>query len=198
MTLHNTKMEYTKVYEWIRQQETHVNILVAMHQPLTAKQVSKKTGIPVDTCSYIVAKLTTQGLLACRNPAARSSRLYGLTELGIRCQTQLCKDLSLPHQQYTSLDIDWNLYGWTCFSHRAAVIKILTIAMQPSEIKRTLRLHKPHIAISANNIRDVVRLLLSKKIVRPVKVEKRAHLRYELTDLGIKLRQLLIQAEAAL
>ena len=191
-------MEYTKVYEWIRQQETHINILVAMHQPLTAKQIAKRTGIPVGSCSYTITKFAGKGLLSCLNLRAKSSRLYGLSEFGIRCQTQLRKDLSLPHQQYTSPDIDWSLYGWICFSHRAAVIKTLTIAMQPSEIKRTLRFHKPHIPISANNIRDVVRLLLSKSIVRPVKVIKRVHLRYELTDLGIKLRQLLIQAEAGI
>ena len=70
--------------------------------------------------------------------------------------------------------------------------------MQPSKVKRILRLRKANIRISANNIRDVIRLLLSKGIVRPVKVKKKAHLRYELTELGIKFRQLLIQAEQRL
>ena len=70
--------------------------------------------------------------------------------------------------------------------------------MQPSEIKRILRIQRAHIRISANNIRDVVRLLLTKGIFRPVKVKKKAHLRYELTELGIKFRQLLIQAEQRL
>ena len=67
--------------------------------------------------------------------------------------------------------------------------------MQPAEIKRILRLHKPDIKISANNVRDIVQLFLAKEIVRPVKIRKKAHLRYELTDSGNKLRQLIIQAE---
>ena len=49
--------------------------------------------------------------------------------------------------------------------------------------------------ISANNIRDVIKLLLEKGIVQKVHIRKKAHPRYELTDSGIKLRELLIQAE---
>jgi len=67
--------------------------------------------------------------------------------------------------------------------------------MQPSAINRTLRIYKPDVKISANNIRDVVRLLLEKGIVQKVFVRKKAHPRYELTKLGHKLRQLLIQSE---
>lgn len=67
--------------------------------------------------------------------------------------------------------------------------------MQPSEIKRQIRIQKPNTKISANNIRDVVKLLLEKELVQKVYVRKKAHPRYELTELGIKLRQLLIQAE---
>jgi transcription initiation factor IIE alpha subunit len=198
MTLNNIKMEHTKVYQWIRQQETRKNILIAMHQPITAKQLAQRTGIPVDTCSYIIAKSTVQDLLICLNPKARSSRLYGLTELGIRCQAQLREDLKLPQKEYNYSDIDWNLYGWICFSHRAAVIKTLLTPMQPSEIKRTIRKKKAKMKISANNIRDIVKLLLEKRIVHKVFVKKKAHPKYELTDLGIKLRQLLVRANVAL
>ena len=173
-------------------------ILLAFAQPLTAKQISKKSGIPMDTCSYIVAKYVQQRILACLNPKARNSRVYWLTDTGILHKKELCRKLNVTYIEPNLPDIDWQLYGWVCFSHRTMVIKVLTMAMQPSEVKRVLRLQKENTRISANNIRDVIRLLLSKGIVRPVKVKKRAHLRYELTELGTKLRQLLIRADVVL
>ena len=51
--------------------------------------------------------------------------------------------------------------------------------------------------ISANNIRDVVKLLLEKGIVQKVQVRKKAHPRYELTDSGNQFRELLMQSEMA-
>jgi len=168
---------------------------MTIKQPLTGKQIGRRTGIPMDTCSYVVAKLVTRDLLTCLNPEARNSRLYWLTGLGTQCQKRFHQDLSLVYEEYDSPDIDWALYGWTCFSHRAAIIRILTEPMQPSAIKRNLRIYKPNVKISANNIRDVMKLLLEKDIVQKVFVRKKAHPRYELTELGAKLRQLLIQSE---
>ena len=167
-----------------------------MKQPLTAKQVGRKTGIPMDTCSYILAKFSVKGLSTCLNPEARNSRLYWLTTLGRACRKQLQQDLNLPHSEYDLPDVDWALYGWLCFSHRSAVIRTISCPMQPSEIKRFLRIHRPNIKISANNIRDIIKLLLARNIVRPVRIGKKAHLRYELTDLGNRFRQLLTQAQA--
>ncbi len=67
--------------------------------------------------------------------------------------------------------------------------------MQPSEIKLTIRKKAPGTKISANNIRDVMKLLYKKGIVQKVFVRKKVHPRYELTDSGKKFRELLIQAE---
>lgn len=189
-------MEFTKVYQWLKEEEHRRRILTAMKQPLTAKQVGRKTGIPMDTCSYILAKFSAKGLLTCLNPEARNSRLYWLTTLGRAYRKQLQQDLNLPYTEYDLPDVNWALYGWLCFSHRSAVIRTLSCPMQPSEIKRFLRIHRPNMKISANNIRDVIRLLLARKIVRPVRVRKKAHLLYELTDLGNRFRQLLTRAQA--
>ncbi len=49
--------------------------------------------------------------------------------------------------------------------------------------------------MSANNVRDVMRLFLAHDIVRPVRIRRKAHLHYELTETGQKLRQLLLAAE---
>lgn len=170
-------------------------IMTAFSQPLTAKQLSKKTGIPENTCSYEISKYKKKGILKCLNPDARSSRLYWFTEKGIPCKNQVFNQYPIKNGEHKFFGIDWKLYGWVCFIHRSMIIKTLTGAMQPAEVKRILRMQKPDMRISANNIRDVIRLLLSKGIVKPVKVKNRAHLRYELTELGTKFRQLLIEAE---
>ena len=189
-------MEYTNVYRWISQEKQHRDFLMAITQPMTARQIARKTGIPVDTCSCLIARFSDQGLLTCLNPAQRNSRLYWITGLGAKCKNQLYQDLDLCYKKFDVSDTDWQLYGWVCFKHRSAVIRTLSCPMQPSEIKRFLRIHHPNMKISANNVRDVIKLLLAKNIVRPVKIRKKAHLRYELTDLGNQLRKLLLQAQA--
>ena len=189
-------MQYSEIYEWIRKEESRKKILTVLKMPLTAKQLAKKTGIPADTCSYIVAKLTAKGVLACLNLSAKNSRIYWLTDSGISCRKQLYQDLNIPYEEYKDINsVNWDLFGWVCFSHRSIVIRTLTSPMQPSEIKRQIRVQRPKTKISANNIRDIIRLFKTKGIVRSVKIRKKAHPRYELTESGIKLRQLLIQAE---
>lgn len=168
---------------------------MTIKQPLTGKQIGRRTGIPIDTCSYVVAKLVTRGLLTCLNSEARNSRLYWLTDLGTQCRKRFHQDLALAYKEYDLPEIDWSLYGWICYSHRAAVIRALAEPMQPSEVKRTLRRHRSSIKISANNIRDVVKLLLKKGIVQKVFVRKKAHPQYELTDSGSQFREILMQSE---
>ena len=189
-------MEHRTVYRPAIESQNGRQVLLASNQPLTAKQISGKTGIPEDTCSYLMAKFAKNGLITCLNPMAGNSRLYWLTELGRKCQKDICRKLNLPYAEYSLPNIDWELYGWICFNHRSAIIKTLTEPMQPSKIKQILRRQKPDIKISANNIRDVIRLLLAKKIVQPVKIKKKAHPRYELTYLGKTFRQLLINSKA--
>jgi DNA-binding MarR family transcriptional regulator len=186
----------SNAYKWIEQEENREKILVSMTQPLTAKQISRKTRIDVGTCSYLLGKLAAKGITVCLNPTARSSRLYWVTDLGRKYQRRLRPDLSESTQDFPS--VDWELYGWICFNHRAAIIRILAEPMQPSEMKRKLRQIGSDVRISANNIRDIVRLFLQKGIVQKVFARKKAHPRYELTELGTKLQELLQQAEMPL
>ena len=166
---------------------------MAIRQPMTAKQIGIATGIPMDTCSYTTAKFTVKGLATCLNPEARNSRLYWITEFGRQCRKQLHQDRNLPYKENDLPSVNWALYGWLCYSHRAAIVRVLTEPMQPSAIKRRLRIRKPNMKISANNIRDVMRLLLTRGIVQKVFVRKMAHPRYELTESGQQFRQLLMQ-----
>ena len=185
----------SNVQEWIKKDESRRRILLTMARPFTGKQIGKRTGIPMDTCSYVVGKLVSRGLLICLNPKARNSRLYWLTDLGRQCRKLLHRDLDLAYEENDLPAIDWALYGWICFSHRSIVMKTLTAPMQPSEIKRMIRKRRAGMKISANNIRDVVKLLLEKGIVQKVYVRKKAHPQYKLTDSGNQFRELLMQSE---
>jgi DNA-binding PadR family transcriptional regulator len=185
----------TRVYQWLNASNEVKKVLLAFNQPLISRQISKKTAIPAHTCSYVITKLENSGVLICLNSGARSSRLYWLTENGHHYLQTLYTRQNRTYNKPILPAMDWSVYGWACFSHRSAIIKALTHPMQPSEIKRFFRLQGTHIRISSNNIRDIIKLFLSKGIVCPLKVRKRVHPRYELTDIGIKIRDLLIRAE---
>lgn len=90
---------------------------------------------------------------------------------------------------------NWDLYGWVCYRHRAAILKTLTEPMQPATIKRKARSRDPTLRMSANNTRDIIRLFRERGIVQPVYVRKKAHARYELTETGMVLQRLLAQAD---
>ncbi len=171
-------------------------VLLAFSQPLISRQISKKTGIPAHTCSSVIAMLENSGVLVCLNSCARNNRIFWLTETGHQCVQAMYTSQNRTYNRPILSNMDWSLYGWACSSHRSAILKALTHPMQPSEIKQLFRMQKIDIRISANNIRDIIRLFLAKGIVRPVKVRKRVHLRYELTETGIKIRDLLLSAEA--
>ena len=186
-------MQHSKISQWIQRERKRRDVLMALHQPLTAKQISGRTGIDLDTCSYILGKFARREVVVCLNPDARSSRVYWTTPLGRRVQNGI--QLGFSKQCKPLIEVDWELYGWVCFSHRQAVIKILTTPMQPSEMKRMLRRHGSSVTISSNNIRDIIRLFLKRGLVRKVFFRKKAHPRYELTEIGTKLQELLVQAK---
>lgn len=189
-------MQYKEICKWIKEEESREKVLMALKMPLTAKLLARKTGMSGNACSYIIAKFSEKGIVYCLNPKARNSRLYWLAEVGRRCQKQLCREKAILYQEYDISDADWVLFGWVCFSHRSVVIRILNQPMYPGEIRRYIRKRQPDIKINAGNIQDVIKLFLAKRIVQPVKIKKRVYPRYELTDLGYQLKQLLIQAES--
>ncbi len=178
-------------------QNRSAKVLLALKQPLITRQISKKTGIPAYTCSDIIAMFVDSRVLVCLNPRARNNRLYWFTKAGLQYLKLLYSMHNLTYRNPLLPDIDWNLYGWACFSHRSAILKALTHPMQPSEIKRFFRFQKTPLRISANNIRDIIYLFLTKGIVRPINNRGKSRPRYELTETGIKLRHLLIQAGVA-
>ena len=118
------------------------------------------------------------------NLSSRQSRLYGLTEFGKCAQTKLCKNIGQAPITHDTPEVDWDLYGWVCYRHRRAVLLAITEPMQPAAIKRKARSRNSQLRMSANNVRDIIRLFMGKGLVRSVQIRRKAYLRYELTDLG--------------
>lgn len=179
-------------------QEARKRILLVMKLPLTAKQISSKLRIELDICSRALKEFAGRGLIECLNPSARNSRLYYLNDFGKQCQKMLRKDLNLSEESNLLPDIDWDLYGWMCFSHRSEVIKSMTEPLQPSNMKRKIRRKNPEVRISANNVRDIIRLFEKRGVVKRVYSKKKAHPQYKLTSTGKQLQELLIKQKAIL
>jgi len=185
-------MRFSEAYDWIVKSERRQRILLALTQPMTAKQLSYRTGLSLDTCSYILWELSVYELVKCLNPRARRSRLYWCSEFGKRCQEWLFQAKSLTSPKYDFPTVDWDLYGSVCFSHREAVIKTLgQCPLQPADIKRKAKAQFPNLRMSANNVRDVIRYFEASGIVRKVWERRKAHPTYELTEEGDKMRELL-------
>ena len=187
-------MQPSEAYQTLHQSQRRKNIMSSLLQPMTAKQIAHYTDLSIDTCSYVLGELVTYKIITCLNVASRRSRLYWLTDLGKNCQKKLFAEQELPEPKHDFPGVDWNLYGWVCFSHRSAIIRAMYGPMQPVTIKHKARSRNPLIRMSANNVRDVIRLFLARGIVQPVKVKRKAHLHYELTDSGKKLQTLLNRA----
>ena len=166
------------------------DILAALTQPMTATQISRRLEVSLERCCGELLKHYSRRLVQCLNPSATRNRLYWLTSTGKKHQRWLASE----RVSHDFPEIDWALYASVCFSHRSEVVRTLAFAMQPSQIKRRAAFHTPGLRMSANNVRDVIRYLRDNSIVQSVKVKKKAHLRYELTELGLHMRRLLLQA----
>ncbi len=184
-----------EVYDWLSQGKRRKKIIAHLKQPMTAKQLARVAGMREDCCSYVLKELSTYRLVYCLNPGARRSRLYWLTDKCKQCQKKILKTHRRPICAYDFPIVNWKLYGWTCYSHRAAIIKVITEPLQPASIRRKIKQQAPDVKISANNVADILRLFLKKGIVKSVSIPQKAFCRYELTELGNKLQALLCQAE---
>lgn len=191
-------MKREQAHQWLEKSEKRKSVLLSIKQPMTALQLTKHTELDLNQCSVILGQLMLCGLAKCLNPTAKRSRLYWLTPVGILCQKKLNKENTLSDITKCLPGIDWELYGWLCYNHRSAIIRVLTEPMQPAIIKRKATQQNSDLKMSANNVRDVIKLFLQKGIVKPVKVRKKAHLKYELTEPGTKLRALLLNAQSLL
>lgn len=198
-------MHVEEAYAWLLQGLRRQDVLASLRQPLTPTQLSERLGFSLDTLTQVLRELTIYQLVSCLNPAARKSRVYGLSSLGVICRDRLARDFQLSILPYDApATVDWNLYGWTCFNHRRTVLLTLEGPTQPAAIARTAaRQHRPgfgertELRMSANNCRDVVKLFLQKGIVEPVRIRGKGHIHFQLTAAGKELQRLLRRATSS-
>lgn len=165
-----------------------------MAQPMTATQIARKLDVKAFTCMAILRELEHRGLVSCLNREARQNRVFWLTAAGIELQARLRSDRGQGPLTHSIPEIDWALFGFVCFGHRAAIVTALGEPMQAAEIRRKARRRSPGIRMSSNNARDALKLLQQKGIVRRVYVRKKAHPRYELVEACRDFPRLLRQA----
>ena len=173
-----------------------MKIITFLTQPMTAKQLAHLTRMREDCCSYILHELLSYHLVRCLNSLARRSRLYWLTNRGKEYQRKLLKDQNLTVLSYNFPVVNWQLYGWSCYNHRSAVIKTITEPMKSSQIRRKIIKNTPDVKISTNNVADITQLLLAKGVIEVVQIHNKSHIFYRLTETGRKIRQLLLRAES--
>jgi DNA-binding transcriptional ArsR family regulator len=153
--------------------------LTTLQRPRTIRQLSRTLDMSLDASMRLLARLRRRGVVHCLNPQARRSRVY------VRAGAQLPRD------------VDWVLYGWVSYSQRRAVLEALDVPRYPAAIKRRARYLHPGIRLSANNVRDIIRLFRERGIVTPLDVSGRAHPSYALTPHGAVLQRLILESEAA-
>ena len=76
-----------------------------MTQPLTVRQISRRTEIPLNICRHIVRELVRRACFYCLNDPARRSRLFWLNEWGKACQRQLLRLWWRAHLRYELTEV---------------------------------------------------------------------------------------------
>ena len=185
-------MEFAQAYYWLGLSEKRKIILASLNQPLTATQVARRTDIGRDSCLHHLWSLTLHKILRCLNKDTRYIRLYWLTGLGEACQRRMHKEAGRGSLVHRYPKIPWNLYSSVCYRHRSAVIEAMRGQMQAAVIKRRAFSRDSTLRMSANNVRDVMKWLVETEAVQKIRVRKKKHPRYELTDLGLEFQKLLL------
>lgn len=198
-------MQCNETLSWLLLGARRQRILLGLKQPLTATQISAKSGVRRDASSSVLGELLLYGLVECLNPTATRIRLYWLSKLGEECQRELRRRYALPRRRQNLPKLtpeQWETYCAVSTRQRSAVILTLGPSLtsaelpvlRPAEIKwRALR-SSPEIRMSVNNVRDVIRFLLQNGVVERVFVRKQVHPHYRLSPLGVEILNLLKEA----
>lgn len=180
---------------WLSQCGRRILILKHLIMPATPSQLARWTELSGDACSYTLVEFRMCSLAVCVNPDAVRFRLYRLTRKGLQCRLAVIDEDAGEYRPPAFPVEFWHLYALVLYPHRSAVIRELTWPMQAAEIKRRASMNDPNVRISAGNVREVLKFLLKKGIVRRFFVRRSAYPRFELTDLGEQLREVLLEAE---
>lgn len=182
-------------YRWLLRSSLRKRIVQQFSQPMTAHQWAVGLGRTLNACNYVLWELAKRKVVFCLNPSAKRSRVYWLSGVGVKLQRRLRRDNDLPVLKHDFPQVNWDTYGWVCFSHRSTAILTLKYPMQASAMKRKACFENPRLRMGCDNARRLIRSFHKKGIVRQVWLRKRAFPLYELTELGTELSTLLFRAK---
>lgn len=174
-----------KGFEWIQQKPERMIVLKSFLQPMTITQIVKKSNLTLDTCRYVIWELATRGIVECLTPLTKRNHIYWLTKAGRLCREKISMPIEL------TIECNWDLYSWACFSQRSIVIQAITKPLHPRKIRIRACERDPTIKLSTANTRDVLRVLLERKIVQKVQLPKERYPRYKITEVGLPIQTLL-------
>ena len=180
--------------DWIHQSKRRRRAIKLLTQPLTVKQLAFRMTTSLGNCSKVLVECSREAVVRCLNARANTSRVYWMTALGRSCRSWMYgREEALPAEEQIAAT-DWELYGWVNHRHRSAIIETMSRPLRPSELKRKARLEHEALRMSANNVRDVMRLFVKRGVVRKTWPAKSTHPSYELTETGRRFRELLMAA----
>lgn len=188
-------MKFSEVFPWLLGNQTRVNAMLIITQPVTATQLARHLNVRRSFCCNLLDGLVAQGVLQRLNIQSWHARLYWHTQLGRTCQAVLREQRGMKPSVYDFPAIDWEVYGWACYEHRASIIKVMNEPLSTSSLKRKALLRNPSLRMNLNNVRDVIRLMRDMGLVKRVYIRKRAYPLHELTDLGRLVQRLLLKAD---
>ncbi len=175
------------------------DLLRELTQPLTTAQLAKRLSIDRERCSHLIRTLAEQGHISCLNALAARSRLYwhegsAMSHPPVKNQESPTSAAALPHDLIEH--VDWELYGWLCFSHRSAVLRALDEPRNAASLRRAARFADPSLRMSSNNARDVLTAMSERGVVAREPQPNRRTV-YHLSDSGRLFRRLLLGAESS-
>ncbi len=135
----------------------------------------------------IIAQLIRLNLVYCLNQKARTGKLYGLTNGGIRLRNTLSNRTAV---KYKESNINWTLYGWiVAGKQKRAILKGIKQPFPLKYVKENAQFSNPR--ISRMNCHDILQLFVKKGIVNKVKLNRR--IIFKLTKTGEALRNQLFE-----
>jgi len=133
-----------------------------------------------------IAQLIRLNLVYCLNQKARTGKLYGLTNNGIRLRNKLSNKAVV---KYKEPNINWALYGWiVAGKQKRAILKGIKQPFPLKYVKENAQFSNPR--ISRMNCHDILQLFVKKGIAKRAKENGR--IIYSPTNMGERIRDQLL------
>ena len=160
---------------------------------MTTREITRLAGISKgENTRRELRKLESIGFIICISSAVKKSRLYAITEKGLKYLKRKFHSIDYNNYLYDTLlqekNIEWDTYAWIINSKRRQDILQVTKKDYPKTAKQIRIDSREDIAkrISAIKTREILRDFLEKGLVQ-AKKEKHERRVFCLTEKGFKI-----------